>query len=92
MLADVVNGADVGVVEGGGSPGLAPEPFQGLVGLEPPLGQELQRDLAVQVCVLGLVDDGHAAAAQLLAHAVVRDGLADHWGCKPLESPGSGRE
>ncbi len=33
----------------------------------------------MQPRVLGLVDDAHAAAAQLLDDAVVRDGLADHW-------------
>src|ERR1700681_2160569 len=29
--------------------------------------------------ILGLEDDTHAPAAQLLDDAVVRDGLADHW-------------
>ena len=42
------------------------------------VGQELQGDKAVQLYVLGLVDHAHAAAAQLLDDAVVRDGLADH--------------
>ena len=41
-------------------------------------GQELERDEAVQPRVLGLVHDSHAAAAELLDDAVVRDCLADH--------------
>ena len=43
-------------------------------------GEELQSDGAVQVGVLGLVDDIHPALTQLLGDAVVRNGLADHVG------------
>ena len=39
--------------------------------------QKLQCDKSVQGYVLGLVDDTHPAAAELLDDAVVRDGLAD---------------
>ena len=39
---------------------------------------ELQGDEAVQPGVLGLVHHSHAAPAELLDDAVVRDGLADH--------------
>src|SRR5215469_7688425 len=55
--------------------------------LEPPqssrirshaLGQELQRDAAVQLEVFSLVDHTHPATANLAQEAVVRDGLADH--------------
>ena len=42
-------------------------------------GQELQSHKAIEPGVLSLVDDPHAAAAQLLDDAVVRDGLADQW-------------
>ena len=41
--------------------------------------QKLQGDKPVQGYVLGLVNDTHAAATQLLNDAVVRNGLADHW-------------
>jgi len=41
--------------------------------------QELQGDKATQFDILGLVDDTHAATAELLDDAVVRDGLPDHW-------------
>ncbi len=44
------------------------------------LGQELQRDAAAELQILGLVDDAHAAAAELREDAVVRDRLADHGG------------
>ena len=40
--------------------------------------QNLQRDKAVQLRVAGLVDDAHAALAELLENLVVTNGLADH--------------
>ena len=44
----------------------------------------------MQAGVLGLVDDTHAATAQLLDDAVVRDGLADHVSRK-VEWAGAGQ-
>ena len=90
VLVDVVDGADMGVVEGGAGPGLAPEPLQGHRVAEEFLRQELQRDGAVQAGVLGLVDDTHASAADLLQDAVVGDGLTDHVVQPAPESAGPG--
>jgi hypothetical protein len=42
------------------------------------VGQKFDGDEAVQARVLGLIDDAHAATAEFLEDAVVRDGLADH--------------
>jgi len=42
------------------------------------LWQELECDEAMQPRIFGLVDDTHAATAQLLDDAVVRDDLVDH--------------
>jgi hypothetical protein len=33
----------------------------------------------VQLYVLSFIDHAHAAAAQLIDYAVVRDGFSDHW-------------
>jgi hypothetical protein len=41
--------------------------------------QEFQRDEAVQLHVLGSVDNSHSPATELLDNAVVRDCLANHW-------------
>ena len=79
VLADLVNGADVGMVQtqrrraprGGSAPGLAGP-------CATSSGQELQSHEAAEFGVLGLVDHTHAAPAELLDDAVVRDGLADH--------------
>jgi hypothetical protein len=75
LLANIVNRANVGMVESGCSTGLAFESFQrmGVVGYL--LGQKLESHEATQPRVLSLVDHTHATAAKLLENAVVRDGL-----------------
>ena len=42
------------------------------------LRQKLERDETVKTSVFGLVNHTHAAAAEFLENAVVRNGLADH--------------
>src|ERR1700676_4773180 len=42
-------------------------------------GQELQSHEATEFDILSFIDHTHAAAAELLDDAVVRDGLANHW-------------
>ena len=80
LVADVVDGADIGMVEGGRGLGLTPETLQSLAVLGHSFGQEFQSHKAIEPGVLGLVDDTHPTAAQLLDNPVVRDGLADHSG------------
>jgi len=41
---------------------------------------ELKSDGALELGVLGFVNDAHAPAAKLFYNFVVRDGLADHCG------------
>jgi hypothetical protein len=78
-LADVVNRADVGMVEGGGGTSFTSEAFQCLGVSGNVIWQELQRDKTPKLGVLGLVNDAHTAAAELLDDVVARNGLADHW-------------
>ena len=85
VLPAVVDGADVGVVQSRGSPRLALEPLQRLGLGAQILGEELERHVAAQSGVLGLVDDTHAAAPELREHTIVRNSLANH------EMPRSGR-
>src|ERR1019366_9372021 len=56
----------------------AAESLQRLPVLGHILRQELQSDEAVKPGVLGLVNDAHASAAELLDDAVMRDNLANH--------------
>ena len=79
LLPDVMDRADVGVIEGGCRLRLALEAGerQGISGHR--LREKLESDEAMQARVFRLVNHAHAPAAQFLDDAVVRDGLADHW-------------
>ena len=77
LLADVMNGADVGMIQRGRGSRLALEPAQRLSVARQIVRQELQRDEAMEPGVLRFVHDAHAAAAELLDDAVVGEGLAD---------------
>ena len=78
VLVDVVNGADVGMIEGGGGLGLSLEPLQGDLVVGESLGEELQRNVTSKAGVFCLVDHTHPPAAELLDDPVVGDALADH--------------
>ena len=78
MLVNVVNGADVGMIQRRSGLRLALEAGQSLRIFGDIVGQEFQRDKAAELEVLRLVNHAHAAAAQLLDDAVMRDGLTDH--------------
>ena len=78
MLADFVDCADVGMVQGRRSLSLSLKARQCLGILGHFIGEKLQRDESVQGYVLGLVNNTHASAAELLENAVMRDDLADH--------------
>src|SRR5262249_45060491 len=78
LLADVVDGADVGVADGGGGAGLAEEAaaghLRGLAGVV--AARHLDGDGALQLRVERLVDDSHAAGAERLEDDVPADLLA----------------
>ena len=78
LLANVINRADVGVVQCGCSLRLALKTGERLRVTGHFLRQELERDEAMQPRVLSFIDHTHAATTELLDDAVVRDGLADH--------------
>src|SRR4051794_9265170 len=73
-LVGLVNGADVGMVEGGSSLGLPLEAAEGLrIGGEF-VGRELQRDVATELEVFRLIDHTHPTA-ELTQNAVMGHGL-----------------
>ena len=80
FLANVVDGADVGMIERRGRPGLTPETLKSQRIVGQIIGQELQRHKAAQARVFGLIDDAHTAAAEPFQDAVVRDRSVDHLG------------
>ena len=78
VRVDVVNGADAGMVEGGGCARFALKALERLGRAGQVLGQELEGHGAAEASVLRLVDDTHPAAAELLDDVVVGERLADH--------------
>ncbi len=78
MAGNLMDGADVGMVQGRSGPGFAAKALQrlGIVGHF--VGQKLQSHEAAKHEVFGLVHHAHAPAAQLFQDAIVRDGLTDH--------------
>ena len=78
LLANVVNGADVGMIQSRGRLGFALKARQSLRILGDIVGKELQRDEAMQPRVFRLIDDTHATAAQLLNDLIMGDGFTDH--------------
>ena len=80
FFANVVNGADVGMIQRGRRLRLALKTSQRLRIASDFVWQEFEGDKPVQARVFGLVHNAHATTAQLLDDAVVRDGLADHIG------------
>ena len=68
------------MIQCGSSLGLALKTGDRLRVMGHVLGEELERDQAVELQVLSFVHDAHAAAAQLLEDPVVRNAVADHWG------------
>ena len=77
LLADVVDGADIRMVEGGSCLGFALKAAEGLRIFGDLIGQKLESDKTMQPGVLGLVDHTHTAAANFFNDAVVRYGLSD---------------
>ena len=77
-LANFVDGADVGMVQGRGGSRLPPEALEGLRIPRQVIRQELQRHESAEFGVLGLVDDAHPAPAKLFHNPIARDHLANH--------------
>jgi hypothetical protein len=76
VLTDFVDGANVGMVEGGSAAGFALKTLEGLAIVGEGFGKKLQSDMAAKAEVFGFVDFAHATGAELAENAVVRDGFA----------------
>ena len=79
-FADLVDGADVGVIDGGGEAGLAELGGAHLLGGEGAALEQLEHDGALQERVVGEVDDAAAAGADLAHELVLLDDAALHEG------------
>ncbi len=80
LVINLVNGADVRMVQCRRSFRFALKAGEGLRVFCNVIGEELKRHEAIEFHILSLIDNTHAATAELLDDAVVRDVLADHLG------------
>ncbi len=80
LVVNFVDGADVGVIQGGSGLRLSLEACKSLRIFGNLVGQELESHKAPEFDILSLVHDTHPTTAELLDDAVVRDGLADELG------------
>ena len=79
-ISDIVDRADVGMIEGRCGLGFALKPCERLRIASDILREELQRHKTVKARVLRLIDDTHASATKFFDDAVMGEGLADRSG------------
>ena len=91
FFADVVNGANVGVVQGRCGLGLALKAGERLRVAGYFIGKEFQGHEPMQARVFGFVNHAHAATAEFLDDAIVGNGLADHCSVDHVRSVTFGR-
>ena len=77
IFADVVDGADVGVVQCGSGLGFAAEAGEGLGIFGDVVRKKLEGHEAVQAGVFRFVNDAHATAAKFFEDTIVGNGLAN---------------
>src|SRR5271156_2665199 len=70
LFADVIDGADVGVIERGCGAGFAAKAFQSLTVPGQVFGKKLERNKAAQASVLRPVHHAHSTTTKLLHNAV----------------------
>ena len=78
LFANVVDGADAGMVQRGRGVGFAAKTFQRLRVLHHVIRQKFQRDGAIETRVEGFVDHTHSTSTEFLYDTEVRDGLVNH--------------
>src|SRR6266851_8592827 len=79
-LTNIVNCADVRMIEQGCSARFAPESLDRLSVLGNVVGKEFQCNIPAKARVPGFVDHAHASASQFFQDAVMQDGAADNGG------------
>src|SRR5208337_1334249 len=78
LLADVIDGADIWMIEGRCGLRFALKASESLGVAGNVFRQEFQRDKTLQASVFRFIDNSHAATAEFFDDAVVRDNLVNH--------------
>ncbi len=77
LFTDIVNGANVGMIQRGSCLSLSFKTRERLWRFRYIIGQEFQRNETMQAGVFGLVNNAHASDAEFFEDAVVGERLAD---------------
>jgi hypothetical protein len=70
VFINIVNGADMGMIQGRSGPGFPLESLDSLVVMGQLFGQELQGDDASEFGVFGFIDDPHPSSTHQLVNLV----------------------
>ena len=79
VLADFVNRADVGMIQGRGSAGFALEALECLTIVGDVVRQEFQRDVTAKALVLGLINHTHPATTKFFKNTIVGNRATGEW-------------
>jgi hypothetical protein len=78
MFADIVNNADMRVIDARRAACFSPEPLKGgWIGRQM-LRQKLQGNFPAQANIFRAVDNPHASAAKMLNNSIMRNSTAEH--------------
>src|SRR5215472_8095053 len=78
-LINLVDGADVRMIQCGSCLGFTLKTAERMRAFGCVVRQELERNKATELHILGFKNDPHRAGAKLLNDVIVRNGLANHW-------------
>jgi hypothetical protein len=84
VLTELVDRADVRMLERGCEARLAFEPDKPICGSDAIRAQELDRDLAPETEIFGAIHDAHAAFTEAIEQSIVRDQSRGHAGSNCL--------
>ena len=77
IFANIVDGADIRMIESGGGFGFTAKAFEGLAILSYIERKKFEGDKTIEARVFGFVDDAHATATKFFQDAVVGNRLAE---------------
>jgi hypothetical protein len=77
VLADLINSADIGMIQRGRRASLPLEAFESLRVGGKSVGQKFERDAAAEIEIFGFINDAHAASTEFREDAVVGNCAAD---------------
>src|ERR1700733_8618515 len=79
VVADIVNRANVRMIECGGGFGFTPEALESVFVVGEIVGEKFQGDGPAESRVFGFVNHTHTAATKHFEDAIVGNGLARNW-------------